>query len=483
MKRLTRHGYLITKSILNPSEIDKIKKDLTMIPKGTDYMGTGNVVTFNAYKEDEKYLAIPRFYGIKHFGEPEINRLNNPEKVDFDYVGELYPNQKVHVSKTLDGLEKGGGGLIVAGCGLGKTNMALYIAAQLKVKVLFVVHTRDLCDQIRERAEQYTTCKSFGLIRGPIADVNHPIVIGTVQTIAKDKYPSSIYKGFGLVVIDEVHHMAAMTFSKAYSIIGSKYMLGISAENARKDGLFHLIKWHMGPILTYQDQPPNNKVIVKRFEYSSDDFTSLRHIDIKPGKPNIAKMETNLSKSKKRNKFIGIILKHLVDMDRNTLFLSYRVEHASSFSTLPIDSGMYVSQVPKKEREKNVTKPMILSVYQMAKEALDIPTLDTVVFAMPNSDPKQPVGRILRKRNYDGNPIVIDIVDVRSDIFNRRSKHRTRYYKQKEYQIQTFKITDIPNGEGIQYNDVEQIRKCLEEKSVFDNKVKPKKEEIEWTFE
>lgn len=487
MKRLTRHGYLVDKRSLTASQIAQIKQELTMIPENADYMETGDIKSFPAFKEDSKFLAVPRFYGIQHFGEPDINRLDKCQAVRFNYLGKLYENQVEHVSKTLKGLKERGGGLLIAGCGLGKTNMALYIASKMRVKTLFIVHTKQLCKQIRERAEKFTDVKSFGIIRGPHMDVDHPIVIGTVQTISKDKYPSSIYKDFGLVIIDEVHHMAAETFSKAYSIVGSKYVLGISAESSRKDGLYRLIKWHMGDILTFQDQPPNNMVIVKRFEYSTDDHENIAYVEIKgknrsKSKPNLGKMETNLTKIDKRNQFIALLLEQLYELNRTTLFLSCRVAHAEHFQKVPVDSGMYVSKTPQKDKDESVKKRLILSVYQMAKEALDIPTLDTVVFAAPITDPKQPVGRILRKKHYDDNPVVIDIVDVSCPTFKNRSYARNRYYRSKEYQIQTFQVTDIPDGKGIQYNDADSIRECLLTKEDT-AEITEEEEEVEYAYD
>lgn len=484
MKRLTRHGYLINKSILPNEKLNEIRKELTLTPDGQDYLGTGNLKSFIAYDEDDEWLVVPRFYGIKKFGQPDINRLERCAPIQIEYLGELYENQKVHVSKCLHGLTTVGGGLLIAGCGLGKTNMALYIACQLGVKTLFIVHTNELAKQIRERAYSFTTVKKVGLIQGPNCEYENDIVIGTVQTITGDKYHSDIYRDFGLVIIDEVHHMGAEVFSKAYSKTGSKYILGISAENSRKDGMYKLIHWNMGEILTFQAQPPNEMVIVKRYEYTTSNKHRLRFIPIskRSDKANISRMESNLMHIKKRNRFLVNVMDLLYEMDRNILSLSSRTIHAYLFNKLVKgDSTMFISETPEEIKREASSKRLISSVYQMFKEAIDMPNLNTLVMCMPVSDPKQPIGRILRKKDYTVNPIVIDIVDMDSAFVNR-SRARCRYYKKQKYKVQTFKVTDIPGGEGIQWDDIEAIKATL----LFDGDTDTpcfEKLEEEWVFE
>jgi superfamily II DNA or RNA helicase len=72
----------------------------------------------------------------------------------------------------------------------------------------------------------------------------------------------------------------------------------------------------------------------------------------------------------------------------------------------------------------------------MAAEGLDIPSLNTLLFASPISDIEQSIGRILRSKPEDRiiTPLVIDIVDDFS-IFTTRFNKRLTFYKKKNYQI------------------------------------------------
>ena len=75
-----------------------------------------------------------------------------------------------------------------------------------------------------------------------------------VQSLARIDYDDEIFKDFGLIIIDEVHHMGARNFSKIYQKMTAKYMLGISAEKNRDDGLYKIINWYMGPIFMQKNK-------------------------------------------------------------------------------------------------------------------------------------------------------------------------------------------------------------------------------------
>jgi predicted helicase len=75
----------------------------------------------------------------------------------------------------------------------------------------------------------------------------------------------------------------------------------------------------------------------------------------------------------------------------------------------------------------------------MAAEGMNIPALNTVIFASPISDIQQSIGRILREKPSERTyiPLCIDIMDEFS-IFTRKTYTRVKYYTQNEYKIQYF---------------------------------------------
>ena len=64
--------------------------------------------------------------------------------------------QKPIVDIVMPKLKKTGGGLISIPPGRGKTVLAIWIAAKLKLKTLVIVHKSFLMDQWKERIEMFT---------------------------------------------------------------------------------------------------------------------------------------------------------------------------------------------------------------------------------------------------------------------------------------------------------------------------------------
>ena len=75
MSKLTKKGYLIKKKEKNAKLIEQLKNELTVSPKNY-YTGTvkQEKVIFNVYQEDDKYLYIPKYYGLEKLGKPKKNK-------------------------------------------------------------------------------------------------------------------------------------------------------------------------------------------------------------------------------------------------------------------------------------------------------------------------------------------------------------------------------------------------------------------------
>ena len=100
-----------------------------------------------------------------------------------------------------------------------------------------------------------------------------------------------------------------------------------------------------------------------------------------------------------------------------------------------ITTGFYVGGGASKKKEielkESESKDVVFGTYAMAKEGLDIPSLNTLILGSPVGDVEQAVGRILRKQQ-DVYPIVIDLVD--SAIFNAQGM-KERFYSKNKYYI------------------------------------------------
>ena len=471
-RKITRFGYVINKKSLEETELSKLKKDLVVVPfKMSSFAKFSKDQGFPVYVENGDYIGIPKYFGLERFGEPQINRLEKYKypKYDMKYLGALRPKQTMIVDKVFNGFAQQRGGLLIAGCGSGKTNMAIYIACKYKLKTLFVVHKTFLKNQVIDRIKSTTNIKHVGIIQQRKAEIDHPFVVGMVQSLSKIDYNDEIFKDFGLIIIDEVHHMGARNFSKVYQKMSAKYMLGISAERQRNDGAYKIINWYMGPILHAEEQQPNEMVVVKKFRYkTSNDERSKVIVNKFTKEPDRSTMITNLVCIKRRNRFILKIIEELFDQGKNILCLSGRKKQVDLFNKLLNQNkytkgsvGKYMGGMSEDALAESATKQIILGTYDMAQEGLDIENLNVVILCTPKSAIKQSVGRILRKDVYEEHPIVIDIVDEDNIVIKKQSARRDQYYHKQKYNIQEFKVSDYELKNYFSWDDDNAIKEAL----------------------
>lgn len=138
-------------------------------------------------------------------------------------------------------------GAIQLPTGKGKTILALYLAATLGYKTLVIVHKDDLVTGWqKDIALAYDRCVP-GLIKAKKRVVGDFITIATIQTLSKmdEEEQSKYLSAFGFVILDEMHHCPASSFS-IVSCFTSKYRLGLTATAERKDGLAHVMGLYFG---------------------------------------------------------------------------------------------------------------------------------------------------------------------------------------------------------------------------------------------
>jgi len=461
---LNINGFHIKKDSLTKKQVDKIKSCLAVSPRGLSYIGKDSVI-YKLYKTTENYYTIPRYWGIDNIGIPEKEKFGH-SKSRMKFNGKLRDYQQNIVDKCNDSFEKYGGGLISVGCGMGKTVMALYIACQLKVKTLVIVHKTFLQDQWVERIKEYTNA-NVGIIRQKKVDVlGKDIVIGSIQSIAKKDYGKNIFKQFGLVIYDEAHHVSSQYFSKSLLKTGCKYTLALTATPYRLDGLINVMYWFLGECIYKQKEKINKNVVVKKIHYYSDDKDLFVEKKLwqkigNRGKtlPNTPKMITNLCEISDRIKLQVEIINNVVKIDtkRKILILSHRISHIENLKHRydkilanyvkkglledgEIETCFFYGKMSKVERDYAAAHgDIIFGTFEMAQEALDIPRLNTVMFLTPKKDIKQATGRILRKILCQGDvkPMIIDFIDDMS-VFTKHGLHRAKYYKKRKFREEDY---------------------------------------------
>ena len=118
---LSSRGYGLLKDEFNIELINKIKKDLT-VQAQVVMMNNQVPLPFSLYKESSLKLYLPKYYGLKFFGKPDVNKLNEGKDINVKFNGKLRDKQLKPVEKFLESAKNPNkmGGLINLACAAGK---------------------------------------------------------------------------------------------------------------------------------------------------------------------------------------------------------------------------------------------------------------------------------------------------------------------------------------------------------------------------
>ena len=436
--------YTVPCAAFKNDELQRHKRNLTMIPQDTGYGGQPSP-PFDAFTSDAEWLHVPRFYGFQHWGMADCIDLTDGEPMEVEFHGTLNPIQKEATDVTLTQLRTAPhGALLVLPCGYGKTVCALYIAQQLKRRTLVLVHKGFLVQQWHERIASFMPQASYGKIQQNIVDADADIVVGMVQSISKRDYPERILAAFGTIVVDEAHHMSAPVFSRALRCLASRHILGLSATPERKDGMTKLLHYSMGEIAHRIERKPEH-TLVSCMLYEGG---KRKEITYRDGRISMPLMLNALVSDNLRNDCIATHIARFLAADRHVIVLTDRIVQLQSIMKLLIEKGVraddisfYIGSTPADERTRASERRCILSTYSMAKEGLDIPRLDTLIMATPKGDIVQASGRIQRKHPEKRIPLIVDIVDTFS-VFEALRWKRWQFYRQEQFNCQTFGVAN-----------------------------------------
>jgi len=187
-------------------------------------------------------------------------------------------------------------------------------------------------------------------------------------------------------------------------------------------------------------------------KYFESDVEYSNNILLWNGKPNSAAMINNICKYQNRTIFIFNLIIDILKKEnkRKILILSERRNQLKEFEKLfdntNFDTGYYVGGLSQNVLDLSSKKQIILATYQMAAEGMNIPTLNTVIFASPISDIQQAIGRILREKPSERiyTPLCIDIWDQFS-LFIQKGLTRIKYYKKNNYDISYYSDNELLN--------------------------------------
>jgi superfamily II DNA or RNA helicase len=445
---LTIRGYKFAKKDIE--NLHHIKGSLTVKPYVPSvFVKPQYVQKYPVFSETEEDIFLPKHYGITTYGPYKTSTRDVPEtdKSFWDFAGSLRPIQTEVVDSFLKPSPHDG--IISLQTGGGKTVCALFIASQLRLPTIVLVHNTFLRDQWVDRIKAFLPKARIGTVQGDVIDIqNKDIVVAMLQSVSMKSYPLETFQTFGLVIVDECHHIASESFSQAIPKLTSKYMLGLSATPNRKDKLMYVINWFLGPLLYTSDTSDkvDEKVEVEVYDFDPPDLSYNEVIYNQSGVMFTSLMVNKVVEYLPRNKKIIEILVDLFhEKEREILVLSDRVDHTKVlFDMLPADiqevACVLGRTIKSNQRaEWCETKRILIATYSMCKEGFDVAKLNTLVIATPRPDVDQIVGRILRteKATRTINPLIIDIVDP---AFRRQFQERLSLYNKRKYSVKKILI-------------------------------------------
>ena len=162
------------------------------------------------------------------------------------FQGELRPEQKT----AADALLAHDTGVLAATTAFGKTVVGAWLIAQRGVNTLVLVHRRQLLDQWIERLSMFLgmPAKSIGRIGGGKRKPTGLLDVAVIPSLVRKGMVDDRVADYGQVIVDECHHLSARTFEELVRQAKARFVVGLSATVARKDGHHPIIFMQCGPV-------------------------------------------------------------------------------------------------------------------------------------------------------------------------------------------------------------------------------------------
>lgn len=402
------------------------------------------------YKSGNGKLYLPR--AVCPMGEKDL-RYRGPD-VDFDLLHPpRHDEQDRVIVETYEFLEQGHSGIVRCPTGFGKTYCAFAVTALMRVPTLVIATKDDIYEQWIEGAHKFLGLpySKIGRIRQNTCDVaGKPFVVGMIHSLAKEgKYPEYIKKMFGLVHFDEVQRLPADEFMKVAGMFASMWRVGWSATPDRADGKQVVFQAHIGPERVSSDAVP---MVPRVFRYKSQYKLPLVPRRNKDGQRvivplphqhgKIGHVVSHMAKDVERNRLVAKLISMAYKDGRKVLVFSDQLEHLDTVHGLVLslgarssDVGTYVGGMKKTEKVAAMSKMLLFCTYGMASEGTDFVDFDFLIMISPRSDVRQIVGRVIRYAEGKKQPIVVDVIDDDSYVFQSYADKRLTFYRQLEAEV------------------------------------------------
>ncbi|WP_366557061.1 DEAD/DEAH box helicase family protein [Desulfosporosinus sp. BICA1-9] len=417
--------------------------------------------------ETEDYLCLPRgceadvrafFAELKI--EPEfITETNHGRSIDVEFIGSLRDEQP----RALAELLKHDTGVLSGTTAFGKTVVAIKLIAERKVNTLIIVDKVNLVTQWKKRLTEFLTINetlpdvidvktkgrkkvnsTIGQLGAGKDSLSGIIDIAVMQSLNRMGEVKDCVKNYGMIIVDECHHLSAISFENVLKSSNAKYVYGLTATPTRKDGHQPIIFMQCGSIRFKDDA---KKQAEKRpFEhYVIPRFTSLRvPLDKNEKDVSIQELYSDIVVNEFRNQLIIDDIVRSFESGRNCLVLTERTAHVELLSNklreripevISLTGGMGVKrtrEIMTRISETPDDKPLTLvATGKYIGEGFDEPRLDTLFLVIPISwkgTLQQYAGRLHRLFANKKEVQIYDYVDIHVRMLERMYHKRLNGY-------------------------------------------------------
>jgi superfamily II DNA or RNA helicase len=250
------------------------------------------------------------------------------------------------------------------------------------------------------------------------------------------------------LVVHNCHRHGAESWHKAVMLFSSRYRLGLTATPDRKDGMWDIVRYNFGEILTKSTvaaMTPTIYAVKHAPRLNVHRYCWVQPCgmgDVRIKKVYLGKLVSLLADNVDRNVMItGVIMKAIRE-GRKVMLLTDRLSQIATLKTMisekdkTVTVGRYVGGMSEEALNVSSKCQVILATFQMAQEALDIPSVDVGILATPHADVEQAVGRSLRFLDGKKQPVIIDIVDDEQHVCIPFFAKRERLYDRKNWRVQ-----------------------------------------------
>ncbi len=400
----------------------------------------------SAYREDLEWLHLPR--GLTGKVERLFADLGSaleiaddrpePPPTDFTFRGRLRPQQETAVADLVDHEL----GVLVAPPGAGKTVMACAVIAHHRTPTLVVVDRKELVDQWRSRLTEHLDVDpaDLGQIGGGRNKPTGVIDIAMIQSLARRDDPS-MFDRYGLIVVDECHHLPAVSFSTCMRTARTRRWLGLTATPYRRDKLEALIAFQCGPT-RHEIKPAavEGTELVRRELVIHQTDTEVSEDEA----AHIQQVFRVISEDEQRTAQICGDVHDACASGRTCLVLTQRTEHIDAIVTRLAalgDTALVLKGGLGKKARASVTDAItardpeagivLVATGSYLGEGFDWPELDTLFLAFPlafKGRVVQYVGRLLRSHEGKHHVELHDYVDARIPVLDRMHPKRLPAY-------------------------------------------------------